>query len=48
MTKEQEIFKKFNILIYHLIEAVEDGEINLQQLKKHSDNLDILIDKLNN
>ncbi len=47
MTKQQEILKRINICIYQLAEAIENGDINLGFIKKNTDEIDILIDKLN-
>ena len=47
MTKQQEILKRINICIYQLAEAIKDGDKNLGFVQKNTDEIDILIDKLN-
>lgn len=47
MTKQQEILKRINICLYQIAEAIEDGDSNLQFIKKNTDEIDILINDLN-
>jgi hypothetical protein len=45
MNKEIEILRRMDILISHLISAVENGEIELGYLRKSSDEITKLIDE---
>lgn len=46
MTKEQEILKRINICLYQLAESIENGDIEMSFIKKNTDDIDRLIDKL--
>ena len=46
MTKQQEILKRMNILIFQIAEATVNGGLNMNWVKTYSDEIDVLIEKL--
>ena len=46
MNKQQQILKRINILIYQIAEASVNGGLNMDWVKKYSDEIDILIGDL--
>ena len=46
MTKQQEILKKINILIYQIAETMVRGGFNMEWVNKSSDEIDVLIEEL--
>ena len=46
MTKQQEILKRINILIFQIAEASVNGGLSMAWVTKLSDEIDVLIDDL--
>jgi len=46
MNKQQQILKRINILIFQIAEASVNGGLNMDWVKKYSDEIDILIENI--
>jgi hypothetical protein len=46
MTREEEVLKRLNILLYQITDSVVNGGLNMTWVQKCSDGIDGLIDKM--